>query len=361
MPFSSLFRAIKNIIRILKIYFYPMSNKLRVVRDNVVFAQSLDEIGKDIIKKIYINLLTARFFENKAILLFTQGKIKKWCLSGIGQEAGPTVISTLLHADDWIIPPYRGYAHVISKGLPLESLAAELLGKTAGPVGGRGNPGNYISPEIGIFANSDILGNNFPTAVGMAYAKKYLKDTGIIVSYFGDGTATRSVLYGSLNLSVIWNLPILWVCENNQYSVSTKVSQMTKTSFAAKAKGFGLRSEEVDGNDITLIIPKVHKLIEYVRNTKKPAFLELLTYRVASHDLVVATSNWYQNPAEQERWRNRDPLLMAKSKLLSLHIFSKPELEELQKTAKQEVDESFRKASKLQNVTKEKLLNQVYE
>jgi pyruvate dehydrogenase E1 component alpha subunit len=321
--------------------FRLSADYLRSAATTVRFATAVHRLGKKHLEEIYRTMLTARFFDAQIVTRARNGKLPKWAASGIGQEAGPAVISSFLSSEDWVLPPYRGYAHVIGKGLPLSLLAAEALGDATGPVEGRGNPGNYISPDLGLYANSDILGNNFPTATGMAYAKKYLAQSGIVVSYFGDGTATRSILYGSLNLAALWQLPVLWVCENNQYSVSTHVNQMTVTSFSEKARGFGIRSWHVDGNDIAQLLPVVEQAISYMRRSRKPAFIELASYRVSPHDFFTAQSSWYQDPAEKSHWLGRDPLHIASQRLLRDRIYTAEELIGMQRDAERSVEEAF--------------------
>mgnify|MGYP001606353768 CR=1 FL=1 len=291
--------------------------------------------------KIIKTLLAARYMESKVAALYGQRKIRKWGLGGLGQEAGPSVICSLLETKDWLIPPYRGLAHVIGKGLPLKIIAAEILGKKCGPVFGRGNPGNFTMPELGIFPNSDILGNNFSTAVGMGLSSRYKEEQRIISVFFGDGTATRSVLYGALNLSALWRLPIFWVCENNKYSVSTPVSGMTVTSFHEKARAFGVCSEKVDGNDIGEIVPCAERLMDYVRNEQKPAFLELDTYRIAPHDFIVLNDFSYQDKGERDRWAARDPLDILSGHIRRLRLVPDIDIRNLSLKIAKEVDEAF--------------------
>jgi len=341
--------------------FKHIGTKLRSLFEKEGFSHSVCFLGKEPILNIFKNMLRSRFCEEEIIFLRQEGKVKKFCVSGIGQEAGPAVIATLLEKKDWIIPPYRGYAHVIGKGLPLRILAAEVMGKTAGSIQGRGNLGNFTSPEIGIYPNSDVLGNNFPTAVGMGFAMEYKRLDGIVVVFFGDGAATRSILYGSLNLAALWRLPILWVCENNQYSISTHVSKITATPFYKKAGAFGMTAEAVDGNDITVILPAILRLISHIRQTRKPVFLELKTFRMASHDEVYTKSNWYQDQKERRYWLSRDPLVLAEESVKKFNIATHEEIVSFKKNVKEEIDEAFRWAAKQTDLSPEKFLRESYE
>jgi TPP-dependent pyruvate/acetoin dehydrogenase alpha subunit len=324
-------------------HFNVFLSFVRTVISHLRFVLIAHRLGAAHFETIYRTLLAARLVDDRLGELFKKRHVGRQLFSGAGQEAGPAVVSSFLRQTDWIIPPYRGYVHVLGKGLSLTTLFSELLGRTTGSVEGRGNPGNFISPELGIYANSDILGNNFPTAVGMAYAKRYQNSDGIVVSYFGDGTATRSVLYGSLNLSVVWKLPILWVCENNGYSVTTSTEKMSFTPFAEKAAGFGMKAITVDGNDITALVPVVKDLIDHVRATGTPAFLELKTFRMSVHD-ATSTSVEYQDATERALWLARDPVVLAERRLKQFGLLSSHQLAKVKQEVNHEIDAAIEAA-----------------
>ena len=310
------------------------------------------------------NIFLARFFDLKVEELFRKGVIQKWSLSHIGQEAGPTALCTLLEKEDVLIPPYRGYAHVISKGLPLASLASEVLGRSFGPARGIGTRGNFISPDLGIYAGSVMLGSNFGVAVGMALALKKQGGRNMVTIFFGDGAATRPTFLSAVNLSVIWDLPILWVCENNQYSASTHDSETARTPLSHRVSAFGLRSHVIDGNDLYAVYRRGKRIIDRMRLQRKPEFIELATFRIAEHDFTFIPGNDYQDQRERERWLGRDPLRVLLGR--KGNIFSMPKMHQaaivvISETAEKEVGAAFDTALMHLPMTKEELLSSYEE
>lgn len=324
-----------------------------------IFFTILKNAHKQALFKVWKNVVRSRFFEEKIISLVTAGKIKKrWIASGIGQEGGAPAIIISLKKNDWILPSYRGYAPTISKGFPMQIIAAEVLGKKTGPLLGLGASTSFISTEYKIAQHSNILGTDCATAIGIAIALKRKPKDGLIVSFFGDGVATRGTIWSSINLSILWELPILWVCENNQYAVTTHISLLTRKPFYKKAKSFGLKSMMVDGNDPTKVYFSAKNLLSYIRRECKPAFLELNTYRRASHDLFFMTGNNYQLEHKEKVGKTfSDPLETLEKQLLSGHIVNRETISNIRKNAAQEIEESFAWAEMQEEISKEEFLS----
>ena len=264
------------------------------------------QMGKSELSKIFEKLLTARLVDITLIELWRRGEIRRRLFSGLGQEAGPVVITSLMRDGDLLIPSYRGFAHVIGRGLSPELVLAEMLSKRSGILRGQGNPGSFTDPELGIYPNSDFLGSNLPFAVGMGLSLRRSGFGNIVTIFFGDGASTRSVFYGSLNLSALWSAPVLWVCENNQFSISTRFENTSLTPLLPKISAFGIRAIAVDGNDVLAIWRATNKMISYIRKNRKPGFIELQTYRIAGFE--ASDKDSYRERAEVLKWRLRDPL-----------------------------------------------------
>lgn len=297
--------------------------------------QAARRFGREFLGSLYERMLMARVLEEK--ILDARGWHERGLRRiyyGIGQEAGPVAVAALLQKEDYLIPAYRGIAHVIAKGMPSQRVMAELLGRSAGPLRGLGNPGSFTDIEWGIFPNTDTLGTNFAVALGMGQGALHKNDDRIVCTFFGDGASTRSPLYGSLNASAIWHLPVLWVCENNRYSLATRYEATSETSVVEKARAFGLRAMNVYGNSIGKILPIAADLIDYVRAEKKPALLELETYRIVPAS--EADPYAYKNEKEWNAWKAQDPLKIFSEALAASRVFSPKELEEIRERVERE-------------------------
>ena len=293
------------------------------------------EVGRERLAKLYRKLLTARLLELKMLDIRGWDKGIKRIYYGIGQEAGPIAVADLLGDQDYLVPAYRGVAHVVGRGMSPEKIIAEILGKSGGPLEGLGNPGNFTDSGLNVFPNCDAIGNNFGVAVGMGLNAVRDRDA-IVALFFGDGAATRSPFYGALNLSVLWNLPILWVCENNKYCLATWYDQMSKTGIAEKAAKFGTKSEIVDGNNIVKIFQRAQRLVSYIRKERKPALLELDTYRITRSS--EADTYWYRDKKEWQAWKERDPVKFYEEILALSGLFSYRELEDIRREVQELVE-----------------------
>lgn len=282
---------------------------------------------KNGLRGLHEKLILSREIERKILDVVGWDRGAKRVYYGIGQEAGPVAIGDLLTAVDYLVPAYRGVAHVIGKGMAPERVLAELLAKSGGPLDGLGNPGTFTDLDLGIFPNSDTLGNNFGAAIGLGLEAERHDDHRLVAAFFGEGASTRSPFYGALNLSSLWNLPILWVCENNKYCLATRYEQMSKTGITEKAEAFGVRAIRADGNSVPGVILAARNLIDYVRREKKPALLELETYRMVRASPEDGDTYWYRNEKEYESWQARDPIALFEAQLVMLHLATRKELE----------------------------------
>lgn len=335
-----------------------LQNYLINIYWRLILGLSCDNDRK-VLFKIWENILKSRLFEEKILSLVKENKISKhYIFSGIGQEGTQAVVATISEKNDYLIPSYRGYAPVISRGFPLPRIAAEILGKKTGPALGIGSSSSFTVFDYNIFGKSSILGLDFGTIIGLALSLKKKNTGNVAILFFGDGTATRGSLWSALNLSVLWNLPILWVCENNQYSLSTHISKLSAASFAKKARSFGLLSETVDGNNAAEVYFTAKKLLKDIREKKCPAFIEAKTFRVANHDLFFFTNSWYQNQEEYSWWKKRDPLMIIEKLLFNSRVLNNDTIINFKKKIKTEVEEAFSKAENQIELTKEELLKE---
>jgi TPP-dependent pyruvate/acetoin dehydrogenase alpha subunit len=318
---------------------------------------ALSDADKKATLKIYKNLVLSRLFEEKIISLAQEGRIKKhWIFSGLGQEGGQASIVSVMKTDDWLIPSLRSYTSLIGKGYPLKLIAAEIFGKKDGASKGLGAPFTLHSEKYGLARRSDVVGVDCETAVGIALGLKQRKKSGIVVNFFGEGAATRGTVWSSLNISALWKLPVFWVCENNQYAVTTHISSLTVEPFFKKAESFGILSKKVNGNDPLEVYFQAKGMFEYIRRERKPAFLDLVTYRLMGHDLFYVTDQGYQNPKEMKKWRKRDPLRTLERQLLFAGIVNSEKAKKIKTAAISEIEQVILWAEKQEDITREELL-----
>jgi len=258
--------------------------------------------------RLYREMLRIRRFEERLFELLTQGKVGGTTHLCIGQEAVPVGVCSELRPTDQIVSTHRGHGHLLAKGARADRALAEIAGKQTGYCRGKGGSQHVAVPEIGHMGSNGITGGGLPIAIGLALAHK-LRATGkIVVSYLGDGAADTGNFHESMNLAALWQLPVVFVLENNLYSMSTPVERTSAcTSFTDWAARYrGMRTASTDGNDVIAVAGAFSPLAARARNGEGPALLECATYRQAGHS--KSDARVYRTRDEEARWRERDPL-----------------------------------------------------
>ncbi len=295
----------------------------------------LATVEKHKLLDIYKLMVKSRILDEILLLSSKNNKTQSVVFSGIGQEAGPATITSMLEKHDYLLPHYRGYAAVLAKGVDLRAIVAEICGKKTGIAEGIGGFTNYPAPTHHVIGHGSVMGSVFPAAVGHGLATRHRNDGSIVTAFFGEGSATRGTFWGSLALSVSWKLPILWICENNSFSLSTRPESATKNAFITQASALGVKAKRVNGNSVLEIYDVAAKAISLVRSKSQPFFIELVTYRVSGHD--SSDSQWYQSQDEINYWREKDPILLFRNKLLLMGYMNSTDEKELVDSVKKEV------------------------
>ena len=320
---------------------------------------TLVTVEKRKLLEIYALMVRSRILDQTLLQSRKDKENKPLVFSGIGQEAGPATIVSLLKERDYLLPHYRGYAAVLAKGVDLRAIVAEVYGKKTGIADGIGGFTNYPDPVHHVSGHGSVMGSVFPAAVGHGLAARYRKDGSIVAAFFGDGSATRGTFWGSLALSTLWKLPILWVCENNAFSLSTRSERLAVTSLTTQASAMGVKARRINGNSVLEIFGAAKKAIARVRAESQPFFLELATYRVTGHD--SSDSQWYQSLDEIKLWRKKDPLVLLRDKLFLVGYLT-PVLErEIAASAKKEVEEAIDSSGKEKPITVEEFFQKYDE
>ena len=261
-----------------------------------------------------------RLFAKRAYDLFLQGLVKGTSHLSAGQEAVATGFAAAMRADDWTFATYRGHAHTLARGVPMGPIMAELLGRANGLLGGKGGSMHLTSVEHGMMGSYAIIGAHLCVANGAAWTSQ-LKGTGqVAVAFFGDGTTNIGAFHEALNFAKVWNLPTVFVCENNLYMEYTPIAQVTAVPNPAadRAAAYGLKSIIVDGNDADAVHVAARDALARARAGDGPSLVEAQTYRHGGHSR--ADPGTYRPDEEVQAWLERDPIPMYHQRLLQLGV-----------------------------------------
>ena len=257
---------------------------------------------------LYETMALIRRFEECAYRAYEEGDISGTVHVSIGQEAVAAGVIGALEDRDKVISHHRGHGHAIARGVPVESLMAELCGRACGASGGKGGSMHVTDVDRGFLGTMAVVGSAVPIATGVALASK-LKGAGeVCVAFFGDGAVNQGVLYESFNLAALWSLPVVFVCENNSYAITMPAAESTAgPGVGVRARAFGISDYVVDGQDVLEVYDTARRAVGHARRGR-PAVVEALTYRFMGHSRGDPPHGVYRQKEEVEAWRQRDPI-----------------------------------------------------
>jgi len=263
--------------------------------------------SKDFLKGLYKTLYTIRVFELEGIKLYRQGFIRGYFHPYLGEEAIAVGVCGALQENDYILSTHRGHGHCIAKGASVDQMVAELLGKETGYCRGLGGSMHIADLSKGNLGANGVVGANIPMAVGVALGIRIRKEDRVVVAFSSDGATCNGTFGESLSLAVMWDLPLIMVIENNQYAVSTPISEVSRTDdLYPRAAGFGAEAYKVDGQDVIKVYEGTLKAIDICKKNRGPVVIEALTYRHAGHH--VNDPGKYMPQEKLEYYRKHDPL-----------------------------------------------------
>lgn len=261
------------------------------------------------------SMLLIRKFEEKAGEMYTKGKIGGFLHLYVGQEAVGVGFISALRPDDYVVGAYREHGQALAKGMDPRRVMAELYGKSSGVSRGKGGSMHMFDASRNFMGGYGIVGGGIPIAAGIGYAINYMETDQIVLCFFGDGAVNEGAFHESLNLSSLWELPVVWVCENNLYGMGTAVSRASAVpEIYRRAQCYDIPTEEIDGMDVMACRKAAESAISNVRKTRKPHFIEAVTYRYRGHS--VSDPGNYRTKDEIEEWRKKDPIEKLKDQLL---------------------------------------------
>ena len=310
------------------------SNLKTVSASNAAPLPSLEEL-----KKFYRDMLLIRRFEEKAGQLYGMGLIGGFCHLYIGEEAVVTGIQSVQKKGDTVITAYRNHGHMLVSGISANEVMAELTGREGGCSRGKGGSMHMFSIENGFFGGHGIVGAQVSIGLGLGFAHKYKNDGGVAIAYMGDGAADQGQVAESYNMAALWKLPVLFVIENNQYSMGTSTKRHAAGEFYRRGEGFGIKGEKVDGMDIIAVREAASRAMDDIRAGNGPQILEMVTYRYRGHSM--SDPQKYRTKEEVEQYKGaRDPIEGVKAILLKEHGVTEDDLKPIDKEIKEIVAEA---------------------
>lgn len=305
------------------------------------------KLKDDVLLKLYRNILKPRMIEEKMLLLLRQGKIAKW-FSGIGQEAISVGVASALEKDEYILPMHRNLGVFTAREIPLNRLFSQFQGKPGGFTQGRDRSFHFGTQEYKIIGMISHLGPQMGVADGIALANKLKKDKKVTVVFSGDGGASEGDFHESVNTAAVWDLPVIFVIENNGYGLSTPSSEQFRCqSFADKGIGYGIEGVSIDGNNVLKVFETVKKLAESIRENPRPVILECVTFRMRGHEEASGTK--YVPKELFEIWGKKDPVNTFEKFLIGEGVLTEDLIEQERAMIKKEIEEGLEIAFAEQN------------
>ena len=321
---------------------------------------------KKFYSELYWMMKRIRLCEESLIKPISNGDIRCPVHLYSGEEAVATGVCSALQKNDYIFGNHRSHGHYLAKGGAMDSMVAELYGKSTGCSKGRGGSMHLIDPDKGVMGVAPIVAGTISLAAGAALASQIRKDKRVTVTFFGDGATGEGVLYEMLNFAGLKKLPIIFVCENNLYSTHLPVNEIrVKSKISEIAKPFQIESYTADGNNVLEVYELAKKAVKICRNNEGPVFLEFLTYRLRGHvgpnDIIQGTKTDIRPKAEIDYWKTKDPILQFKKYLLDREILTSDEILQLDLLCEKEVENANNFAAKSNMPNKNELNKYVFK
>lgn len=324
----------------------------QVIQKTAKKAKNAPNYSREQYWQWYETMLRIRRFEEKTLFMYSQQKIRGFCHVYIGQEAIAAGMTSALRPEDAVVTGYRQHGTAISRGCSTAACMAELFGKATGINHGKGGSMHFFSAENRFFGGNGIVGAQIPIGTGIGFAEKYKGTDLLSVTMFGDGAARQGALYESFNMAMTWQLPVLYICENNGYAMGTSVERTSNVrDLYTIGEAFDMPSEAVDGMRPEAVHEAIHKAATHIRSGAGPYFLEIKTYRYRGHS--VSDPGKYRSKEEVQEYMAIDPLTTTAHTMIELGYATQSELDTLDDAMQREMDEAvvFAEASPLPDVS----------
>jgi pyruvate dehydrogenase E1 component subunit alpha len=314
---------------------------------------------RDTARALLADMVRVRVMEERCAQLYGETKIRGFLHLYIGEEAVATGVLSCLRDDDAVLATYREHGHALLSHVPARSIMAEMFGKAEGCSGGRGGSMHLFDAEHNFFGGNAIVGGHLPVSVGLALAMRMQDRDAVTVCFFGEGAMAEGEFHEALNLAALWDVPVLFCCENNLYAMGTSLeTSEAETNLAIKAASYELPAWTVDGMDVLEVREAADRALSSIRAGGGPVFLELQTYRFRAHSMF--DPDLYREHSEIDGWRERDPIPRFHERMVAAGILTEEDLSEVEAEAVLEIDDAveFAEAGALEPV--ENLGDHVY-
>ena len=314
---------------------------------------------RDTLVQLLHQMLLIRRFEEKCAESYSLGKIGGFCHLYIGQEAVAVGAISALRRDDYVITSYRDHGQALVKGMSADAIMAELYGKATGCSKGKGGSMHLFDSDVNFLGGHGIVGGQIPLATGVAFAAKYKETDQVAVCFFGEAAVNQGAFHESLNMAQLWKLPIIYICENNQYGMGTSAKRaMSQHDIAAKSGAYELASEFVDGMDVIAMRQAMQRAVERARTQSLPTLLEARTYRYMGHSM--SDPGKYRTRAEIEKYQERDPIKLFRARLEGNGLISENDIAGMEEQIRVQVEHSARFADESPEPAPEELMTNIY-
>ncbi len=290
----------------------------------------------DHVRELLAAMIRIRHFEDKCAELYTQEKIRGFLHLYDGEEAIAAGVIPVLKPADRVVATYREHGHALMRGVPMNKVMAEMYGKATGTSGGRGGSMHIFDAERNFYGGNAIVGGGLPLAVGLALRDKMMGENNVTACFFGEGAVAEGEFHEAMNLAELWDVPVLFVCENNSYAMGSALDRTeSETDISKKAAAYRIEVEQVDGMDIVAVEAATRRALATIRETGRPRFLECLTYRFRAHSMFDA--QLYRDKEEIARWREKGPILRFQTWLVENGLIHAEEVEEIEAEMEAEI------------------------
>jgi pyruvate dehydrogenase E1 component alpha subunit len=307
-------------------------------------TDTLTEIGHEHCRRLLLDMIRIRVFEERCAELYGEQKIRGFLHLYIGEEAIAAGVIGLLEARDAVLATYREHGHALLRGVPAGSIMAEMFGRTTGVSGGRGGSMHLFDRATRFFGGNAIVAGHLPLAVGLGLADQMLGRQGpVTVCFFGEGAVAEGEFHEALNLAALWNVPVLFVCENNRYAMGTSLrSSESQVDLALKAASYAIPAWSVDGMDVAEVTRATQRALASIRSGGGPMFIEFQTYRFRAHSMF--DPDLYREREEIELWKQRDPIVTFSARLVDAGIASDDDIASMWDAARDETEQAVAEA-----------------
>jgi pyruvate dehydrogenase E1 component alpha subunit len=303
--------------------------------------KSLEGFSQEDLLRMLRRMLLYRRFEEKAEEAYAIGKIGGFCHLHIGQEAAAEGCISPLRGDDYVISAYREHTQALAKGVDARAVMAELYGRAPGSSHGKGGSMHIFGAEQAFMGGHGIVGGQVPLATGMGWAIKYRDEDRVAMCFMGDAAVNQGAFHESLNMAAVWELPVIYVVENNEYGMGTAFRRVSATGVKERAAPYGIPSSSVNGQDVLEVWRHFEALVEEVRGGGGPRFVEVRTYRFRGHSMSDPVSGTYRSKDEvSQRTEQDDPITLLRDRLFEADMLTPEELESLDQEVRAEVQEA---------------------